>query len=282
MKSKIEILVHILFWILIFSSINIEWSANWFDQSLRPRRPAPLSLLAFILYFYGNAFVLIPRYLAKETWKQYVLGAFLLFIVPELSRIVLYHFVVDGIQLSTELFSRDSFIFGAPSAFFMAVNLSFLYRLTRDWFIHKNRIKDLQYASNKTKGNIPYEGNPLLTDAEAEVLEQALLLQLEKNELYLNPELSLRELAEAANSTEKKVSYLINQSLKTNFYELINKYRVERFKKDVTDPENEKLSLVGLALNCGFPSKSSFYRAFKNNVGVSPSAYLKSIKDTPS
>jgi AraC-like DNA-binding protein len=101
--------------------------------------------------------------------------------------------------------------------------------------------------------------------------------QLTTEEIYLDPELKLRDVAKAIESTEKKVSYLINQYLKSSFYELINRYRVEKFKTEIANPENENLSIVGVAFNCGFPSKSSFYRAFKSNVSMSPSEYLKTI-----
>ena len=100
---------------------------------------------------------------------------------------------------------------------------------------------------------------------------------METEKIYLNPELTLRDLADKVGSTEKKLSYLINQNLKTNYYELINTYRVEKFKTEVAKSENKSLSLVGLALNCGFPSKSSFYRAFKSKVAMSPSEYVKNV-----
>jgi AraC-like DNA-binding protein len=275
--KRIEILLHLLFWLIILSSINIHWTADWFDPAIRPQSPAPLSLVIFALYFYTHAFFLIPRYFSFERLKKYILYASLFFFVPELLRIAFYHFGVREWSFSNELFSRDSFIFGVPSAFFFGLNSSLLYRFVREKLL--NRKKPIPQATKKAPSPPqPYEGQQILSEVEIKSLKEALLRQLEKEEIYLDTDLSLRKMAEAVDSSEKKLSYLINQHLDTNFFELINKYRVERFKTEIAKLENHSLSITGVASNCGFPSKSSFYRAFKAQVGLSPSAYLKSIE----
>lgn len=278
-RGKIEVLSHLLFWVFILFSINVDWTVNWFDPALRPNTPAPLSVIAFAAFFYINTFVLIPRYFSLESWKQYVFYGFLLFIAPELIRIALYQYALYDISFERALFSRDSFLFGTPSPFFIALNLSFVYRFTLNRFWGRKKVQGPQEGNLADKATVPYEHTTLLADEEADQLEQAILYQLESEEVYLNPELTLRGLAETVGSTEKKVSYLINQHLKTSYYELINKYRVEKFKSAVAGTGHKNLSIVGIALNCGFSSKSSFYRAFKSQVGMSPAAYIKHIVD---
>ena len=279
-KNKIEISIHLIFWVFIFSAINVDWTANWFDLSIRLNTPAPLSVIIFAIFFYVNAFVLLPKYFSLKTWKKYAAYAFILFIMPELIRIGIYKFVISNKSFGGELFSRDSFLFGTPSPFFIALNASFIYRFTKDRFLKKSQIRELEGTIEK-KVTVPYEDTILLSDEEAHGLEQRLNYHLEKEELFLNPELTLRNLATAIESTEKKVSYLLNQYLKTNFYELINKYRVEKFKTEIAKSKNKNLSIVGIAFNCGFPSKSSFYRAFKSQVSMSPSEYIKNISKSP-
>ena len=258
------------------SAINVDWSSDWFDQSIRPRTPAPLSVLILPIYFYVNAFILIPKYFSLKNWKQYILFAFLLFFLPELIRIGFYALRDGSGSFESLLFNRDSFIFGSPSVFFLSLNASFLYRFTVDWLRNNRKENSAEPVSSK-KVAAPYENNELLNAEEAAKLKQALEQKMIAESLYLNPELSLRQLATALGSTEKKVSYLINQHMNSNFYEWVNGYRVEKFKEEIAKPENKNLSIVGTALNCGFPSKSSFYRAFKAEVGSSPSQYLKNL-----
>lgn len=274
MRNKVEFILHVVFLVLLASSINVEWTADWFDQSIRPKTPAPLSFVAFVLFFYVNAFNLIPKYFNRESWKKYVVLASVLFILPEILRILFYSMRMDNLQFMSELFGRDSLIFGAPSPFFMALNSSFIYRLVMDR-IFRNRTED--NADRKSKPTTPYENTQVITASESKELQDLVKTQLEDEKIYLDADVTLRALAERINTSEKKLSYLLNQHMSTNFYELMNSYRVEHFKNEVVKSENKSLSIVGLALNCGFPSKSSFYRAFKANVGTSPSQYLKTL-----
>ncbi len=286
LKTYLPVAFHLLFWLFIFSAVNVDWSANWLDASIRPRTPAPLLVLILPIYFYGNALWLIPKYFSFDKWTRYLLYAALLFFVPELLRLIAYKMQFQDRAWSNLLLSRDSFIFGAPSPFFWSLNASLFYRFIVDRLFSKtpaentsNSAESKQQAKleNKDHSATPpaYEQQKLLSEAEASALQTAVEKQLVEQRLFLKDDLSLRELAESVDSSEKKVSYLINQHMNSNFYELLNTHRIALFKEEIAKPENKNLSIVGVALNCGFSSKSSFYRAFKAQMGCSPSEYLK-------
>ena len=95
---------------------------------------------------------------------------------------------------------------------------------------------------------------------------------------YLDPELDLAKLSALVDLNPKQVSHTINRSFSKNFYEYINSYRVEAFKQLASDPENKKLTLLGLAFECGFKSKSTFNDAFKKTTGKTPSQYVNQQK----
>lgn len=95
---------------------------------------------------------------------------------------------------------------------------------------------------------------------------------------YLNPELNLSKLSELLNMKPKLVSQKINQNYSKNFYDLINSYRVDEFKKQVKHSNLEKLSLLGIAFDCGFNSKSTFNLVFKKNTQLTPSQFVKTLK----
>ena len=280
-RFRVEIAIHAVFWILILLSLNVDWTASWFDASIRPSSPAPFSVVVFGIFFYVHTFWLLPRYFSMGTWRKYTLFALILFILPEVIRVVGYRLAYPGLSIERILFGRDSFLFGAPSPFFIAVISSFIYRFTRDRFLKSNALEESVGAKND-QSSAPYEDTVVLSEKEVSELEHRLQVQLERGEIFLNPDLTLRDLATAIGSSEKKVSFLLNQHLKTSFYELVNHRRVEKFKIEIIKPENENLSIVGVAYNCGFPSKSSFYRAFKAQLSMSPSEYLKRIRQGPS
>jgi AraC-like DNA-binding protein len=102
--------------------------------------------------------------------------------------------------------------------------------------------------------------------------------QIQNQELYTNPKLNLRSLAEAVELNEKELSRLINECGKVNFYQFINEYRIEKFKKLIQSPEAHQFTLLGLAAEAGFSSKSTFYAAFKKLEGMTPKQYQDSLK----
>jgi AraC-like DNA-binding protein len=116
----------------------------------------------------------------------------------------------------------------------------------------------------------------LLDEATSEEYRQRLLQFMEEEEPYLNPGLSLRSLAEQIEVHPNKLSWLLNESLGKNYNTFINEYRVAHFKKLALDPANAHISLLGLAYESGFNSKTVFNTYFKKATGMTPRAFLKS------
>jgi AraC-like DNA-binding protein len=115
----------------------------------------------------------------------------------------------------------------------------------------------------------------LMTDENLQKAIEKLLVFMEKNKPYLNPELTIQELAEKINIPKHHLTYIINTGLHKNFFNFINEYRVEEFKRRAADHENDHLTLLAIAFDCGFNSKSSFHNIFKNITGQTPSEFKK-------
>ena len=114
-----------------------------------------------------------------------------------------------------------------------------------------------------------------LNTTSAENIHRVLTELMREKKPFTNPELTLAELAEAINVNRNNLSQVINTYEQKNFYDYINLRRVEEFKRIASLPENQRYTLLGLANDCGFNSKTSFNRNFKNATGLSPSEYLK-------
>jgi AraC-like DNA-binding protein len=117
----------------------------------------------------------------------------------------------------------------------------------------------------------------LLSESEASELQENLSEILQNEKPYLDENLALSELSERLGITDKKLSELLNKHMQTNFYELINFYRVESVKEKMVNPYYENLTLLAMAYDSGFKSKSGFNRAFKAQTGMTPSQYKKSV-----
>ncbi|WP_109853116.1 AraC family transcriptional regulator [Aquimarina sp. AU58] len=111
------------------------------------------------------------------------------------------------------------------------------------------------------------------TDAELSELRLKLEQVLKNEKPYLDEELTLIKLAQLIPTTDKKLSALLNQYMNVSFYDIINTYRVNAVKEKINSAKYENYTLLGIAYECGFSSKTSFYRIFKKETGVSPSEY---------
>ena len=106
-----------------------------------------------------------------------------------------------------------------------------------------------------------------------------LQLQLEKlmrdEKPYLDDTLTLSSLAERLDTHSNYLSQVINERFEKNFYDYINTARVEEFKILTREPRAQHLTLLALAFECGFSSKSSFNKFFKKSTGQTPSEYMR-------
>jgi len=129
--------------------------------------------------------------------------------------------------------------------------------------------------------SVPGEASPAgpkykhssLTKEQAEEAKRLLLAVMENDKLYLEEELSLRLLSEKIGLAPSYVSQVINESLKMNFYDFVNGYRVEEAKRILRDPRRRDQKILAIALDTGFASKVAFNRVFKKNTGLTPSEY---------
>jgi len=115
----------------------------------------------------------------------------------------------------------------------------------------------------------------LLDDVAAETYRATLMEYIRLHKPFLDPELSLRSLAAQIEIHPNQLSWLLNAVIGKNFNAFVNAYRVAHFKKLARDPSNAKLTLIGLAYECGFNSKTVFNTSFKRETGLTPKQFLK-------
>ena len=95
-----------------------------------------------------------------------------------------------------------------------------------------------------------------------------------KNEKpYLNSTLSLYQLARQLNVSSHYLSHILNNRVRKNFYEFVNHYRIDEVKRRIVSDQNSKYTMLAIALDCGFNSKATFNRTFKNYTGYTPSQF---------
>lgn len=117
---------------------------------------------------------------------------------------------------------------------------------------------------------------PLLDEVSQKAYSQKLLSLIDTETPYLEPNLSLKKLADLLNIHPNQLSWLLNERFNKSFNDFINHYRVAAFKRLAVNPHNSHLTLIGLAYESGFNSKTVFNTYFKKEAGMTPKAWLKS------
>ena len=114
-----------------------------------------------------------------------------------------------------------------------------------------------------------------LTAEMADKLHRELVHLMEQEKPFRETELSLAQLAARLNTQSNYLSQVINECEGKNFYDYINTLRIDEFTRLATTHDSRKYTLLGLAQECGFSSKSSFHRYFKKVKGMSPSEFME-------
>lgn len=127
---------------------------------------------------------------------------------------------------------------------------------------------------------IPEENRKkIIEDEKLEFIKAELLKLMQVEKPFLDCELSLIKLASKLNITSHQLSYAVNSGFNENFYQFINRYRIDEAKKLLSDPEMNYLNLLGIAFEVGFNSKTVFNTTFKKVTGKTPSQFKKSSSD---
>ncbi len=137
--------------------------------------------------------------------------------------------------------------------------------------IRQNSIVDVEFKESKDKA--------IEVAARKEKIDVLLLekikVRMETNQDFLNPTLTLKDFAKNLHEPSRNISIHINQGLQMSFVDFVNQYRVAAVKQQIAVGALANFTLLAIALESGFNSKSTFNRVFKKSTGMSPSEYLK-------
>jgi len=125
--------------------------------------------------------------------------------------------------------------------------------------------------------NEKYATSPL-EKTKIALLQQNIVEYLDTQRPWLKASFSIEELSSSTHIPRHHISQVLNEGLQLNFSDLVRQYRIEEVKRRLQNGEAKQYSIVGIASECGFGSKSSFHRAFKKTMGITPTAWLKTLQ----
>lgn len=210
------------------------------------------------------------NYTAKNSlsWLVFVLSLFLVLFIADFVGTFLIR-VLDLKVMKISFLYQNLTLFTFIMIFF-GINQSSIYKT------QKISGKENDIPENHEK----IESKParsVLNDTQIEELTATIIQYLKTKKPYLNPEYSLQMMADDLNISRHKLSETINSGQKKNFYKLINEFRVQEVKEMLLNPVFSHYSVLGVGLECGFNSKSSFNRIFKEETGFTPSEFKSRV-----
>ena len=186
--------------------------------------------------------------------------------------VALISLVREGIGIDFG-FNADLIIYSMLIAFIFFLGY---FGIRQQGIFTENVNENIQIAEPKPPGEYKKSG---LKQDEAEVIHKKLLSKMKKEKPFIEPKLTLNILANKMDISINHLSQIVNQFEGKNFYDFINEYRVEEFKEKISNPKNKNFSILALALDSGFNSKSSFNHVFKKHTGKTPSQYMGEVKN---
>lgn len=123
-------------------------------------------------------------------------------------------------------------------------------------------------------GKERYSGKKIEPSRMEDIIER-IKNKMEKEKLYLDESLSLQSLSKELEESPNLVSMIINQHFQVSFPDFVNHYRIEESIKIMKEVHSQKYSMEGIAFECGFGNRTSFYNAFKKQMGCTPNQYFK-------
>jgi AraC-like DNA-binding protein len=112
-----------------------------------------------------------------------------------------------------------------------------------------------------------------LSDSESSGYAQKIRSIMEKDKLYLDPEISLKELSDKTGISPRYLSQVINSKFNQNFFDFINHYRIEEAKRMMAGTVRKDVTILEVMYHVGFNSKSSFQAAFRKYTGTTPTEF---------
>lgn len=188
-----------------------------------------------------------------------------------LKRILQIFLLLGFVWLIVFLISPNDLSYYYP-LFFLETLL--VYYIAYSLFVKKDLL-DLKEEKESEKTE---KKNPPELSKNTETYYQELVELVESKKLYHDQDLSLGLLARKMGLSSGYLSQIINEHAQKNFFDFINAFRVEEVKRNLNDPAFDHFSILGLAYEAGFKSKSTFNSVFKKMTGQTPSQYKKSLK----
>lgn len=232
-----------------------------------------------IRYYYD---ILPNGPVALSDWLQASLHLLLLFVYTVVSLVTIYKrdkknsillkrfSVLLMILAVTELLVQTGFLLTGASAITTEIVLSGFMSITI--LLLGYWIVDIKQVLPVLEGK-KYKTSPL-SELRSIEIERQIRLFFQNEDWYLIPNFKIADMAKEIDVPSHHVSQVLGEKMNSSFYEIVNQHRIKKAKEMLQSGALQKISVQAIGEECGFSSKTSFYRAFKKVTSMTPTEYV--------
>ena len=191
--------------------------------------------------------------------KVYSIGFYVAFIIL---------FLLGGLNLIGDFIPFDPYF--VVFTFITGFTFVFSYNIISQPTIFGQEINMINGEEKKESEKYSRSG---LKDTQAEVYLQKLIEYVEEKKPYLDRNLSVQDMADETGIPRHHITQVLNEKHKKNFFTFINEYRVKEVIERFSDQRNNNFTILAIAFDAGFNSKTTFNSIFKSQTGITPSEY---------
>ena len=229
-------------------------------------------LLSLIIY----GFFISKLYLKKQEGQHFKNNSAIVFWkkgIYKMHMFYVFSYLAYGISISGVFFSPNPFLYQSQiiAMSLMVLYVAYMAQVQPAVFSKEVLLSDNSFFSKYQKSG--------LTKSLSEELKQNLISLLVTQKIYKDNSINLEKLSNVLDTSRHNTSQIINEQFNMNFFELINKFRVDEAISLLKENKLNSLQIIDIAYEVGYNNKVTFNKAFKKETSLTPSQFLKSIEN---
>lgn len=186
---------------------------------------------------------------------------------------IAFYFWILYLLMIVMLYANINLPFNPSSIIYIGLSI-FIFTISTYGIYNSNTFSNIKPIETDSSTQEKKPPKTILDEDSINKLFEKIEAFILSEKCFLDKDIALEDLSKMVSLHSKKCSEVINRKTNSNYFDFINSFRVNYFNEQILKTENKKLTIISVAFECGFSSKSTFNRIYKKQMGITPSKYI--------